>query len=178
MNVFEEHQLFIPIINDGRFALELRRLCFTNHPGFFSNLVDRAISTEMHENRLNVSPANRSNVCAALWKHYTQEKEEEEAQRQYERSTPKQIITNSIPSTPKEPIIMAKTTPSFETKHFVNGIDATTLTDNELITAIKDLETKLKALREIKTESTRIALKIEQLDEQRLAIAVLLDSRS
>jgi len=72
---------------------------------------------------------------------------------------------------------MAKTTPAFETKHFVYGVETSILSDNELITTIKDLEAAIKALNDVKTASTRIKIKIEQLDQQRLAIAALLDAR-
>lgn len=44
MNAFEEHQLFIPIINDSRFALTLMELRSKNWPSAFCNNVFKALS--------------------------------------------------------------------------------------------------------------------------------------
>ena len=175
MNAFEEHQLFIPIINDSRFALKLKELRFKNSRGF-NAYANEAIWVVRRENKLCVTEANCIMVRAALWDYYTQQLEEE-AERQYLLSTPKNLIPPEPQPQPKEPTVMAKTTPAFETKHFVYGVEASALSDNELITAIKDLEAEIKALNDVKTASTRIKIKIEQLDQQRLAIAALLDAR-
>lgn len=177
MNAFEEHQLFIPIINDSRFALTLKELRFKNSRSVFNKCAFDAILITQRENKLSASEANYITVRAALWDYYAQQLEEEEAERQYLLSTPKNLIPPEPQPQPKEPTVMAKTTPAFETKHFVYGVEASALSDNELITAIKDLEAGIRALRDIKTESQRIKTKIEQLDQQRLAIAALLDAR-
>lgn len=86
-----------------------------------------------------------------------------------------QLLTDSIPVPTKEPAMSRA--PAFETKHFVDGQDATTITDEGLIHAIRRLETEIEALGEIKTKSNKITSKIEELNKQREAIAALLDSR-
>ena len=73
---------------------------------------------------------------------------------------------------------MATKAPAFETRHFVDGVDASDLSDDALIEAIKRLEKELEAMSTVKTVSKKIQGKIDQLDGQRLAIAALLDSRA
>lgn len=176
MNAFEEHQIFIPIINDSRFALTLKELRFKNSRSIFNACANEAIRTTQRENKLSITESNCIEIRAALWDYYNKELKEE-AERQYRLSTPKSSMPPEPQPQPKEPTVMAKTTPAFETKHFVYGVEASALSDNELITAIKDLEAGIKALNDVKTASTRIKIKIEQLDQQRLAIAALLDAR-
>ncbi len=176
MNVFEEHRLFIPIINDSRFAPMLKGICSINSRSVFNACANDAILIIQRENELSVKNDSYTVVKAALWNYYN-EQLKEEAERQYRLSTPKSSMPPEPQPQPKEPAIMTKTSPAFATKHFVNGVEAGLLSDNELITAIKDLEAEIKTLSDVKTASTRIKTKIEQLDQQRLAIAALLDAR-
>lgn len=179
MDAFEEHQLFIPIINDARFAITLKRFCWNDLEDQFRKETKQAIRVTGLENNLSVTPANRENVTIALWQHYQREREEE-ADRQFQRSTPCEahIPEPPRPSLKQEPTIMATKAPAFETRHFVDGVDASDLSDDALIEAIKRLEKELEAMSTVKTVSKKIQGKIDQLDSQRLAIAALLDSRA
>mgnify|MGYP000898315850 FL=1 len=176
MNVFEENQLFIPILNDARFAVELKRWCWNDLVNQFRAAVKQAVFAIQRENDLSVTIANREAVTIALWEHYQREREEE-AERQYQQSTLSEPYTPRPPRSLKKEPLMSTKPPAFETKHFVNGQDTTTLSDDELIQAIKNLETEIAKLSEVKTESKKITDKISKLDEQRAAIAKLLDSR-
>lgn len=177
MNVFEEHQLFIPIINDSRFAHILRAHCRAKlRPRFNMSAYD-AICIIRRENNLGVSMTQIENVQQALWEYNTQMLEEEYDRREARAGTVDTINPcNEIPTPPKEEPIMAKT-PAFETKHFVDGQDASTITDEGLIHAIKRLEAEIEALGQVKTKSTKITAKITELNTQREAIAALLDAR-
>jgi hypothetical protein len=66
---------------------------------------------------------------------------------------------------------------AFQTKHFVYGHEIKTLTDTDLITAIKNVEKEIDNLRAVKSESKKITQKIDELDKQRLAIIEQLDAR-
>lgn len=197
MNVFEEHQLFIPIINDSRFAHALRAHCHAKLRPRFNKSAYDTIRVIARENNLTVGLEQIENVQQALWDYNTQMLEEEYNRQEARAGTFDAIcprttasrpfaITgvadhainpcNKIPTPPKEEPIVAKT-PAFETKHFVDGQDASTITDEGLIHAIKRLETEIEALRQVKTKSTKISAKIEELNTQREAIAKLLDSR-
>lgn len=179
MNVFEEHQLFIPIINDARFAIGLRALCMANRPGSFKQKVINALFVLQCENELNVQSENAEAVRTALWDYYINSIKEERATDSRksvyvaESSNP----SCEIPTPPKEPEVMNDKPNTFETKHFVNGVEASTLSDSQLIHAIKVLESEISSLKEVKTESQKILAKIASLDQQRQEIAALLDSR-
>lgn len=176
MDAFEEHQLFIPILNDARFAVELKRWCWNDLVNQFRAAVKQAVFAIQRENDLSVTIANREAVTIALWEHYQREREEE-AERQYQRSTLSEPYTPRPPRSLKKEPLMSTKPPAFETKHFVNGHDVNNLTDEDLICAIKAVEAEITKLGDVKTESKKIANKIKQLDEQRAAIAQLLDSR-
>lgn len=80
---------------------------------------------------------------------------------------------------PEEPITVALPTKAkaFETRHYVNGADASTLSDEQLIQAMRDLEAEIAALQGVKTESKRIKAKITELNTALIDIRDLLDSR-
>lgn len=73
---------------------------------------------------------------------------------------------------------MSNKTPAFQTKHFVDGVDATLLNDDSLISTIKRLETEIDELAKVKTSSKRILARINELHDQLKAIAALLDART
>lgn len=192
MDIFEEHQLFIPIINDSRFAHTLRAYCHAKLRPRFNKSTYDAIYIIRRENNLSLSIEQVKNVQQALWEYYNQMLEEE-YDRQKARAgtfdaicprnvpdkpfnvTGVQLLTDSIPIPTKEPTMSRA--PAFETKHFVDGQDASTIPDEGLIHAIKRLEAEIEALGQVKTKSTKITAKITELNTQREAIAALLDAR-
>lgn len=68
--------------------------------------------------------------------------------------------------------------PAFETRHFVHGRDVQSMSDNELIEAIRRLETEIADLKTVKTKSKAITKKIEELDGMLSKTVEILDARS
>ncbi len=71
MNIFEEHQLSIPIINDSRFAPKLKELRSKNWPSAFCNNVFKAlrdIKTESQRIKIKIEQldAHRMAIAALL----------------------------------------------------------------------------------------------------------------
>ncbi len=84
-------------------------------------------------------------------------------------------ITNSTqlnPQTkPKEPIM------KFETKVFINGVDASTLTDDQIFGEIRRAEKRIEELKAIKTPTKKLADNITKLEEYAADLAKYVDSR-
>jgi len=51
-----------------------------------------------------------------------------------------------------------------ETKHFVNNIDVTNMSEQDLIDAIKMAEKEVKSLQEVKVESKKVKAKVEEIN--------------
>mgnify|MGYP007111424409 CR=1 FL=1 len=143
-------QYFLGIINDADIAQVIALRIKKGLP--ILGIVERYIQREFNLVRLDTPTLHT--LINLLFEYYT----------------PK-------PITAEEPITMSNNAPKFETKQFVNGVDAKFLTDNELITAIKDIEKEIAQLQEVKTASKKITAKINELDAARVAIAELLDQR-
>lgn len=79
MNTFEEHQLFIPIINDGRFAVNLADQCHHGRRVIFNRYVLEAVHKIRVENNLSISVSNRETVQQELWEYYKRREDEERA---------------------------------------------------------------------------------------------------
>lgn len=77
MNVFEEHQLFIPIINDSRFALRLADECRNGRRVIFNRYVLEAVHKVRVEANLSISTENREAVQQELWEYYKRLEDEE-----------------------------------------------------------------------------------------------------
>ena len=75
---------------------------------------------------------------------------------------------------------MIQTNPNvaIETRTIVFGRDAATLSDNELIDAIKRIEGDIAKLGEVKTESKKIKSNIKELKDQLSKIVEILDARA
>lgn len=74
----------------------------------------------------------------------------------------------------KKEIIMAI---PFETKHFVFGTDTKSMTDEQLIDSIKQVEAEIAALGVVKTSSKKIAAKKAELETMLANIVETLDAR-
>ena len=204
MNTFEEHQLFIPIINDSRFALELADTCATGNRVTFNRLALHAVHKIRAEANVSISISNRETVQQELWKYYKRLEDEERAARQATRdnavyaaegfdakpSKEKRELgdwmakrldhmvdaLNYTPTQPKESPIMA--TPTFTTITYVSGKPLNELTNEDLINAIKACEKEIESLREVKRTSTKVAAKIAELDSTADKIRDALDARA
>jgi len=62
-------------------------------------------------------------------------------------------------------------------KTLINGVDVTTLSDEQLIDAIKKVEKEIEELKAVKTKSKKIAAKIEDANKTLTTLVELLDGR-
>jgi len=60
---------------------------------------------------------------------------------------------------------------------FINNVDVTTLTDEQLIDSIKNLEAEIAGLQAVKTESTKVKAKIAALEDTLTKVVAILDAR-
>lgn len=81
MNAFEEHQLFIPIINDSRFAIHLRNYCDKNVANDFVRQARHSIRIIARENDLSLHDADIHEVTEVLWAYYENQLKEERTAR-------------------------------------------------------------------------------------------------
>ena len=83
-------------------------------------------------------------------------------------------ITSSQPNLqtkPKEPIM------KFETRTFVNDVDASTLTDDQIFGEIRRAEKRSEELKAIKTPTKKLADNITKLEEYAANLAKYVDTR-
>lgn len=74
----------------------------------------------------------------------------------------------------KEKIDMVKL---IENKTFVKGEDAAKMSDEDIFTAIAEVEAEVKKLSEVKTQSKKLQDRIAKLQEQATALATYVDNR-
>ena len=70
-----------------------------------------------------------------------------------------------------------KPTPAFETVHYVYGTDVATMSDEQLIEAIKQVEGEIAKLDVVKTASKKIDAKKAELKDMLAKIVETLDGR-
>ena len=68
-------------------------------------------------------------------------------------------------------------TAPFVTKSYIYGKDVEQMTEQELINAIRSVETEIDSLKTVKTPSTKIAAKIEELQSMLAKIVGVLDGK-
>lgn len=71
----------------------------------------------------------------------------------------------------------ATNAPAFETRHLVYGRNVDSLTESELISAIKQVEGEIADLKAVKTKSSRITAKVKELEEMLTKIVEVLDKK-
>lgn len=81
MNTFEEHQLFIPIISDSRFAPKLANECYNGRRIAFNRCALDAMHKVGVEAGLSMSTENRNTVQRELWEYYKRLEDEERTAR-------------------------------------------------------------------------------------------------
>ena len=92
----------------------------------------------------------------------------------YRVSNPTQPATTQ-PATTKKELTMPK--PLIESKVFVNGIDATDMSDAEIFRLIAKTEDEIAKLRAIKTASKKLSSAISKLEADVTKLAEYADSR-
>ena len=89
-------------------------------------------------------------------------------------SQPESQPTEEIPMPTISP---ASFTVAFETKHFVFGQNIDSLTESDLINAVKMVENEITDLKSVKTKSTRITAKVKELEDMLAEIVKVLDAQ-
>jgi hypothetical protein len=77
-------------------------------------------------------------------------------------------------TTTEENQIMAKV---FEQKSYIFGQDTSAMSEEQLIESIKKIEAEIGKLKEVKTESTKIASKIAELEAALVEVVAILDAK-
>lgn len=88
-------------------------------------------------------------------------------------------VAEQLETISKEKSMTIATNPNvaIETKTVIFGQDAATLSETDLINAIKKVEGQIATLKEVKTSSKKIAANIKELEDQLQAIVEVLDAR-
>jgi hypothetical protein len=167
MEQYIHDQYFLAIINDQSMATAVKRR-LSDSDDAMRNWIVQAANKLRRKHALKPLPIrNIQFLIKLIREHY--------AIDPYETATAI-VPTNPTPVPTKEQPAMSNDT-AFQTKHFVYGHEIKTLTDTDLITAIKNVEKEIDNLRAVKSESKKITQKIDELDKQRLAIIEQLDAR-
>ena len=66
---------------------------------------------------------------------------------------------------------------SFETKHYINGVDFAGMDLNQALSKIKRFEQEIDNLKEIKSESTAVKKRINELNKMLKKVVKLTDER-
>ncbi len=78
---------------------------------------------------------------------------------------------------PQEDQPVNNTTPAFETKHFVFGMDVANMTPGQLLEAIKKIENEIAELKLVKSKSEFIKKRIAELDGMLTKVVEVLDAK-
>lgn len=78
---------------------------------------------------------------------------------------------------PQEDQPVNNTTPAFETKHFVFGMDVANMTPGQLLEAIKKIENEIAELKLVKSKSEFIKKRIAELDGMLVKVVEVLDAK-
>lgn len=78
----------------------------------------------------------------------------------------------------EEPIMaLPNTTLAFQTKHYIYGADVEQMSDAQLIDAIKKIEAEIADLASVKTKSTKVKAKIDELQAMLKSVVEVLDAK-
>lgn len=192
-----DHEFILAIENESAWYHQVNGKTFGQFRRTTGNFI-YTIRTKYHGGTI-LSNTDFAYILITLWMHRDGDldaclkdpgivKEEIEAlvkeirknQALFENTAP----TTQLPSNPY-PIYQEITMPTINTnpnvaieiKTLVFGQDASLLTDEQLIDAIKRIEGDIAKLKEVKTPSKKIAASIKELNDQLEAVVELLDSR-
>lgn len=182
-------QYYLPIINDGSTYKRLRS-ALGSTTGIRFGLVE-TLCNKLYDN-FDLKKPTRDQIYALvdeLTRYFRNEVAQSDAPRPISSKpfVPEDVISRNQGSCtvsivqpqpqPQEPQAVANT-PRFETRHYVNGVEAKNMNDEDLIYAIKDVEDDIEKLKTVKTQSKAIDKKIASLTEQLTSIVNILDSRA
>lgn len=166
MEQYVHNQYFLAIINDWPMATAVQRR-LTDSDAMRNWIVWAANKLHREHALKPLTYRDMDFLIKLIREHY--------AADHYETATAIASTTPTPVPTKEQPAMSDY--PVFQTKHFVYGSDIKTMTDTDLITAIKNIEKEIDNLRAVKSESKKITQKIDELDKQRLAIIEQLDAR-
>lgn len=175
MDDYTHGQFYLALIND-RPAYEIAKRLVSNCEPLSEWLDNYCSKLADQLGMKSLSVKQRFELRKALVEHFRSPATNRPSQRLPSEPT----ATNpcgEISTPTKDKATMNNNIPAFQTKHFVDGVDATTLSDDQLINTIKRLELEIKTLAEIKSSSKKITAKVTELDLQRKAVVDLLDAR-
>lgn len=87
-------------------------------------------------------------------------------------------ITDNAPTTKENIMTTPNTTATIETKTFILGRDASTMTDVEIFNLIAKTEAELGKLKGISTESAKLAAHINKIENDLIRLAEYVDNRA
>lgn len=89
--------------------------------------------------------------------------------------------TRYTPSTheeiPMNPTPVNNSAVAFETRHFVYGTEVSSMSEAQLINAIKQIEAEIADLKAVKTKSSRITAKVKELEDMLAKVVEQLDKK-
>lgn len=181
------HQYVIPIVNDGvwyRAADE--HICKKNGAKFLreSSGFVRAMANKLQGHNLEIE--ERAYVYLHMWQYHGGEGED--LLRTLDVDTAiavplhKMLMARAAPQPapqpePQEDQPVNNTTPAFETKHFVFGMDVANMTSGQLLEAIKKIENEIADLKAVKSKSEFIKKRIAELDGMLVKVVEVLDAK-
>lgn len=172
------HQYVWAIQNESRWYHRAKSLHTQGHFARFANFCKswmRDLNYALEgagQRRLSV--ADEEFIANALWEQMgggAESSSPNAEQGDADEKLPAQNETNHE----KEPN-MNMSQPAFETKSYIYGQDVSRMTEPELISAIKVVETEIAKLQEIKTKSKKIQANIEALQGSLTKIVEALDA--
>lgn len=84
----------------------------------------------------------------------------------------------NAPITKKEIIMqLDKSAPALETKFFIFGVDASTLTDDQIVAQIFEIENEISRLEAVKNKPKKLIAKIEAMNTDIAALVKFVDER-
>lgn len=165
-------QVYLPLLNDAELYQRVSAYIQCRNFDQFRHRANRRRADLCPDNDKYMTGKERRYVNLLLWENWAGDILPSDL-----RSLPGYDITwrtywptelpevSQLESQPKE-IIMNPTTvsgsaPAFETKHFVFGTNVADMSENSLISAVKQLEAEIADLKAVKTKSTRITAKVK-----------------
>lgn len=78
---------------------------------------------------------------------------------------------------PMNPTPVNNSAVAFETRHFVYGAEVSSMSEAQLINAIKQIEAEIADLKAVKTKSSRITAKVKELEDMLAKVVEQLDKK-
>lgn len=180
-------QYVIPIVNDGEWYRAVKPRIEKGHAANFYNQtilsIDR-LASQLGENR--PTQEERAYIYLCAWEYHDGIPEAfaaglNRAGNLYacvdallcQRYQP---VPQPEPEPQKEEPVNP-TTPAFETRHFVYGLDVANMSAGQLIEAIKKIEAEIADLKGVKAKSDHIKGRIAELEVMLAKVVVVLDAK-